>query len=294
MSWDDFGTRALDRRAFLRSSLAITATGLLVACSRGSSSDPGLQVFAGGSDYLSEVAQPFTFGLIDASGQPIEGDAGPVRVAFVPPEGKGSRFEADALWQPFRTASLRDIGGTDPRGYFLTTMTSMPAGLIDVHVQAGGKRGMTTIQVTDDPLAPVRGDIPPLFQTPTIGRPMGVEDVCTRRPACDLHGVTLEDAVARGGATVVLVGSPLLCSSRMCGPVLEELLSIIEARPDANYLHLEPFASRSTADLTPVMRRWNLPSEPWLFVLQDGVVRERFEGPVRGAAMVAAIDAASA
>ncbi|MFP5225521.1 MAG: hypothetical protein ACLGH3_08250 [Actinomycetota bacterium] len=293
MKQDIFGTRVIDRRAFLRSSLLVTAGGLLVACSKQASPE-GLSVFAGGSDYLSEVAQPFTFGLLDPAGQPLEGDAGRVRVAFVPPAGKGSRFEADASWQPFRTASLRDVSGTDPRGYFLTTMTSMPAGLIDVHVETPRGRGMTTVQVTEDPVAPVRGDIPPALVTPTTDRPRGVEDVCTRKPACGLHEMTLESAVNREGPTVVLIGSPLLCSSRMCGPVLEELLSVTEARTEANYLHLEPYASRSTIDLTEVMKRWNLPSEPWLFVLQDGVVRERFEGPVRAAAMVAAIDAASA
>lgn len=285
------GTHAIDRRAFLRSGLVLGAGAVLAACSR--ADEPQIQVFAGGSDYLSEVAQPFTFGLVSPDGIPIEGEAGPVQVAFVPTLGKGSRFEAPAAWQPFKTRSLRDMGGTDPRGYFLTTLTGMPSGLLDVFVDASGRRGRTTVEVVEEPRAPVRGDRPPLFATPTNSAPMGAELLCTRRPACGLHDSTLLRAAGKLGPVLVLIGSPLLCSSRMCGPVLEELLSVRDERPTATYLHLEPYRSRSTADLTAVMKRWNLPSEPWLFVLKDGVVLERYEGPVRAAAMVAAIDALS-
>lgn len=281
-------TRAIDRRAFLRVS-AIGIGGMLLAgCTRRAPEDE-LQVFAGGLEFLSEVAQPFTFGLVDRHGMSFEGEAASVRVAFAPVDGRGSRLEAVASWQPFLTQSLRDVGGTDPRGYYLTTMTSMPPGLVDVLVDADGVRGMTTVEVRASPRAPVRGDPVIVFDTPTTRQSRGVERVCTRDPECGLHGSTLKDLLERPAPLVVVVGSPLLCSSRMCGPVLEEALAVRRERPDVSFLHLEPYASLSTVDLAPVMGRWSLPSEPWTFVIAEGVVQQRYEGPVRAAAMTAAL-----
>jgi hypothetical protein len=104
-----------------------------------------------------------------------------------------------------------------------------------------------------------------------------------------LHGASLDEVLGRE-PLVVIVGSPLLCESRTCGPVLDEVLSLVDEVPGRRFIHVEPYTELNTISLGPIMRRWNLPSEPWVFVFDAaGIVVARFEGPVNAEELRAAI-----
>ncbi|HKJ56931.1 MAG TPA: hypothetical protein VJ978_13190, partial [Nitriliruptoraceae bacterium] len=117
--------------------------------------------------------------------------------------------------------------------------------------------------------------------TPTVDDPQGLEALCTREPDCDLHAMTLADALA-AGPTVLCIATPAFCSSAICGPVLDDVLSVADsgAFPDVQFVHVEPFVDAGVT-VTPIMEELALPSEPWTFVLApDGTIVQRFPGPV--------------
>lgn len=125
------------------------------------------------------------------------------------------------------------------------------------------------------------------LQTPTVSDGMGLPDICSRDPEDPMHGISLDKALLNGKPTVVVIASPFFCESRVCGPVVDQVLRVREAFPeDANYIHVEVYTDLTNGEITkkpftPIMAAYHLQSEPWTFVFdKDGTVRGRFEGPV--------------
>ena len=72
------------------------------------------------------------------------------------------------------------------------------------------------------------------------GRALGVKPICTRVPQCPLHTVSLSDVVGTGKPVAVLFATPALCASQYCGPVLDELLAVMEpVRGDVTFVHVD-------------------------------------------------------
>jgi hypothetical protein len=118
--------------------------------------------------------------------------------------------------------------------------------------------------------------------TPVATSAAGRRRICTRDPACPLHEISLDDALAAGRPTVVNFGTPLLCTSQICGPVLDEQMVVADKlRAKASFVHIEIYPSRSTAKPVKALTDYGFSTEPWLLVVdRDGVIRARFEGPV--------------
>ncbi len=94
---------------------------------------------------------------------------------------------------------------------------------------------------------------------------------------------------------VLLFATPLLCQSRVCGPVVdiaEEVRS--ERSDDADFIHMEVYKD-NTVDkgFRPQLLACGLRSEPWLFTIdKQGKVAARLEGAFSARELNAAIDAA--
>ena len=110
----------------------------------------------------------------------------------------------------------------------------------------------------------------------------GRKKICTREPACPLHTISLDDALAAGRPTVVTFATPLLCSSQMCGPVVDEqMVAADKLGGKASFIHVEIYPSRNTAKPARTFLQYGFTTEPWLLVVdRDGVIRARHEGPV--------------
>jgi hypothetical protein len=141
--------------------------------------------------------------------------------------------------------------------------------------------GFAAIEVLSDTPSPTPGEPAVSLATPTFSDPQGVEAVCTRQPPCPLHQVSLRDAL-ESGPVVLVVATPALCTSRVCGPVVDEVMDSAERWKDqVAFVHAEVFQDLDGGRYAPVMEQWRLESEPWVFVIDgSSVVRERFEGPV--------------
>jgi hypothetical protein len=66
-------------------------------------------------------------------------------------------------------------------------------------------------------VAPVPGDAAPRAASPTTTNSLGVNPICTRKPPCPLHTVSLSDVIGAGKPVAVLFATPALCTSQFCG-----------------------------------------------------------------------------
>jgi hypothetical protein len=84
---------------------------------------------------------------------------------------------------------------------------------------------------------------------------------------------------------IVVFASPEFCTSAMCGPVTQ-VAGMVAARfsGQIHAIRIDPYdlnAARGDGSLriTPQVQNWNLPTEPWTFVISsDGFIIARFEG----------------
>lgn len=119
-------------------------------------------------------------------------------------------------------------------------------------------------------------------KTPTTHDHLGLEDMCTRNPEDPMHYISLHDALKNGKPTVLVFATPALCVSRVCGPVVDQVVRVYEEFKDSvNFIHVEVFTDMTGKEFTPAMKEWKLETEPWTFIIDDdGVVQGRLEGPV--------------
>ncbi len=131
------------------------------------------------------------------------------------------------------------------------------------------------------PGIPKVGERPPLIHTPTAADVGGdLSKIDTRIPPDQMHKVDFAEVV--GKQPVVLVfATPALCQSRVCGPVVDVAQQVADQyKGKANFIHMEVYNDNDPSKgIRPQLRAFDLPSEPWTFLIdRDGVVRDRIEG----------------
>jgi hypothetical protein len=81
---------------------------------------------------------------------------------------------------------------------------------------------------------------------------------------------------------VLLFASPALCVSRTCGPVADVTEQVKQQFGDkVAFIHQEPYADNNiNKGLRQPAKDFNLPGEPWVFVIdRNGVISSEIEGP---------------
>jgi hypothetical protein len=103
----------------------------------------------------------------------------------------------------------------------------------------------------------------------------------TRRPfAKDLLRDDLADVLGKR-PVVITFATPLLCKSRVCGPVVDIVEQVKASAPkDVAFIHQEIYTDNEVnKGLRRQVTEWGLRSEPWTFVIdRDGRISTRFEG----------------
>lgn len=99
------------------------------------------------------------------------------------------------------------------------------------------------------------------------------------------HDVTVAQGVAQHRPMVLFFGDPSFCPSKTCGPthqILEQLCAVYCSQ--MLFEHIEtyyPAGPPATAHVNPAFSAFGLQTDPWIyFVDTDGVVTDRYEGPV--------------
>ncbi len=132
-------------------------------------------------------------------------------------------------------------------------------------------------------------------RTPTLATAGGDLDELTTRvpPDTELLRHSIADSLAARKPFVVVFATPKYCESRTCGPVVDVVDAVRRryAATGVRFIHVEIYRDNDPSKGTNRwVREWNLPTEPWVFVVDaEGTIRAKFEGAVSEAELEDAI-----
>ncbi|HZR98365.1 MAG TPA: thioredoxin family protein [Chloroflexota bacterium] len=271
----------------------LLATTLLGGCAAPPAS--GSTTPSGGTPPLTAIvtsadlaAGPNHFGLalLNDKNQPVA-DV-PVHLIFFDLSGEQPVAFAEA------TPTWRRPGSEWNRGQYKADVTFPRAGPYGVQASIIGEGGSpqaarTRFDVKAQSEAPAVGAQAPRSHNLTNADTVPPIELCTAseeicRATRDLRQLTIADAIDQGKPLVVLFATPGFCTSQTCGPQLEVLQAVAERyRGRANFIHVEIFKDPQARTISPTVQEWNLPSEPWTFVVDaTGRIADRFDGITAG------------
>ena len=294
----------LSRRRFLQQAALVSAGAVLTACGSTSSSSPAssapstpdgaaasanpgsaalsavapdatedLAVVAATYEQLVDQPNPFVFGLFTLEQEPLP-DAG-AELYAVPDGG-----EPLGPW-PAEPADV-DV---PPGALYTVPVEFAVTGLHElVVVTDDGRAGVVAVDVRDSESSQLAapGQQAQAVATPTTGDDLGYDRICTRTPEpCDMHDVSLEQALAGDTPVVLLFATPAFCQTAVCGPTVDVVDQVRQSGfDDVTFVHCEVFSDAGETLGDPVVA-WNLPTEPWMFVIDnDGTIVRRADGPL--------------
>jgi hypothetical protein len=303
------------RRQFLASA---TLAALGVACTKKLPPAPGtsspaagsLSALKSGSTPLSMISpygdaqtettwlptgvNPFTFGLVDDKGNLLAGgspqvylapdETGPVRGPFPAAAFEMTAYQHYQDNDPVGPTAFfgLDLEITDPGTWVVAAVANL----------SGAKGfGEISMQVVAEASVAAVGSMALSVPTPVGTTEAALSEICTRVPPDHMHYISLDEALGNGLPTVITFGTPLLCESRLCGPVTDEVLAVHDAVGEqaANFIHVEEFLPGPSHTPPPVAAEnqsppfvaWGLDTEPWTFLIdKTGVIQARHLGPI--------------
>lgn len=133
------------------------------------------------------------------------------------------------------------------------------------------------------PRIPGVGEKAPAVHTPTAEDVGGdLAKIDTRTPPSQLHEVDFADVVGEKPA-VLIFATPAFCTSRVCGPIVDIAQQVADQyKGEVEFIHVEVYEENNpNKPIRPQLKAFGLRTEPWIFLVdEDGVVRERVEGPI--------------
>ncbi|RKQ93653.1 hypothetical protein C8N24_3524 [Solirubrobacter pauli] len=232
------------------------------------------------------------FGVIGADGKPVYGPTA-IYIAPTPTDPAEGPFvaPADVLLTDARYRSKQAATEQDPFAAIYAANVKFPKrgqyAVLSATKGADGKLIGATGQVqvstaAADPIPQV-GDKAPKVETDTLETTKGNQEILdTRVPPSDMHEVSFAD-VAGKEPVALLFATPQLCASRVCGPVADIALQLqAKYGKQMKFIHQEVYVDNDVSKgLREPLREFNLPSEPWLFVVdKSGKITARLEGSI--------------
>jgi hypothetical protein len=144
-----------------------------------------------------------------------------------------------------------------------------------------GEKALPMLHVGEFVKIPQPGEKAPSIQTPTAKSVGGdLAELSTRVPPDTLSKVNYADVLGKE-PILLLFATPKFCQSRVCGPVVDVAQQAQhEFEGKANFIHMEIYNDNDPSKgVRPQVRRFHLPTEPWLFAInREGVVSATIEG----------------
>ena len=204
-------------------------------------------------------------------------------VAYGLLNGENAREVDEVTWRPWPFS-----GGVYT---FLAEFDMAGTWEIKVTLDDAGEEvtGTAALQVREEPLAPGVGSPAPRTPTKTAS---SIDDVrvisSDPNPRPEFYQVSLDEAIGSGKPVAVTFSTPAFCQTSACGPQLDTLAEVqAEYTGRFHFVHVEiwdnPGEMLESGDLglgvlSPVVGDWNLPTEPWTFLIDgEGNVFARFE-----------------
>jgi len=251
-----------------------------VACGSAADEEPlAIVANAHQSGTLAVGTQRVLVGIAEQDGLGfLGGEDLPVEIDFFfgdDPEQVDQTVEGSFLWT---------VPGV--RGLYRATVTFDRPGTWGLVARLSGRSasGVTLFSVVPESPVPDVGDVAPAAKTPTGAEfPLG-EISSDHSPDPRFYQMSLDVAIASEKPTVVVFATPAFCTTATCGPTLDVVKSLAGDYPETNFVHVEVYTNLAAQDpgeleVVPAVTVWRLPSEPWVFVIDEaGTIRARFEG----------------
>jgi hypothetical protein len=265
----------------------------------------GGPVLAPALDHFVAGENRYSFGLF-TRGRAQIADA-PAAV-YVAPAGGGAargpfvaRYESLEVDTQFRSQS----SSADPDAAKTLYVTSLPLrrpGEYEVlgMARVDGRLAPATsakplIRVRRGDAVPAVGERPPVIHTPTEADVGGdLEQIDTRVPPSTQHESDFADVVGKQ-PVVLTFATPLLCQSRVCGPVVDIVEQVKAGYEDqAEFIHMEVYNDNEVQKgYRPQLLAFRLPTEPWVFAIDAaGRIAARLEGAFSAEELEAAVQKA--
>jgi len=258
----------------------------------------------------------FMVGLTTGDGRFI--GYGTVRVRVYPQGGKPgawltARFVPVAGTHPRvpMPATPQLVSAAEGRGVYETVAGFAKKGLwtadVDANVRGlGHSIASTTFDVALKHNVVGIGERAPATQNYTLTAHAGVPLTAVdsraqgnRVPDPELHTTTVAAALAAHRPVVVVVSTPVYCTSRFCGPTTDMVDALAREQPfknHADFVMIEVWQDYKSQQLSPAAVPWIVRSsgdgtEPWVFVVGgDGIVKARFGNVVTRDELVQALN----
>ena len=235
--------------------------------------------------YYAEVRKP----KVAAKAKPGGGAAsakGPVKPSEQPAIGPfPARIESLATKPPFQGKTTTE----NPNAASVVYSAEIPFPnegeykAVALIKEKGGlaEKPLGSVQVGEFAKIPRPGQKAPVIQTPTAKSVGGdLAELSTRVPPDTQNKVNYAEVLGKE-PILLLFTTPKFCQSRVCGPVVdvaEQAQHEFEGK--ANFIHMEIYNDNDPSKgVRPQVRRFHLPTEPWLFAInREGVVSAAIEG----------------
>ncbi len=150
------------------------------------------------------------------------------------------------------------------------------------------KKTSSVIKVTEESQAPSIGDKAFPSNNTTTNLSRDISNITTdSTPYKPFYEYSIAESINEGKPILILFGSPAFCTTGTCGPQIDIVKNLhSDFSEDLVFIHVEIYENPtelkgdiSNAKVVQAVKDWNLPSEPWIFLVdQKGVIKVRFEG----------------
>ncbi|MBA3430921.1 MAG: hypothetical protein H0U16_05510 [Actinobacteria bacterium] len=181
-------------------------------------------------------------------------------------------------------------------GLYVTDIAFDSPGRWGAEVSIDGPKLDETVKasfdVMEEATTPEIGDPAPASDTPTADEVSDLSKISTDGdPNPRFYDMSIADAVRSGEPSVITFATPKFCQTATCGPTLGIVKRVAKGFRDVNFVHVEPYELPVTAQrkVVPAAQEWGLPTEPWVFVIDNGRVQAKFEGSLSPGELKAAL-----
>jgi hypothetical protein len=268
--------------------LVVLAALVLVSCTQ---EPEGIAVVANGQQSIGLGAQRMLIGYRGDDGTDLADPSTPIGLELTSPSGVTSAHPVEFIWM---------IEGV--RGLYVATVEFDEAGIWNAVLSPEG--GPPTI---DSPFMVEVDSIVRDVGEPAIASITATLDDSTEEDLSDittdpdpdpgLYAESLDVLLSNGKPTVLVFATPAFCQTATCGPMLGQVRALRDelGSDSVDWVHVEVYTNLDNPEeleLVPAVIEWNLPSEPWTFVIDGaGIITARLEGAMSDAELRSAVEA---
>jgi hypothetical protein len=165
-----------------------------------------------------------------------------------------------------------------PLPYWPFALSLAAPGVYTMRTSDGLQASFTVVDPARQPI-PKPGEKLPPFDTPTTSDPRGVNPICSRKPECPLHDITLTQALQTGKPVAYFIGTPAFCQTGVCGPILDFVVAQHARLGDrVAMVHADVYTDSTAQTTTPAVNAYHMTFEPCLWVTDtSGTIVERLD-----------------